>query len=50
MMYEEELDTVLTSTSKLIEPLMIIFIWFVVVAIALSVFGVIGNILWSVWV
>jgi type II secretory pathway component PulF len=26
MMYEEELDTVLTSTSKLIEPLMIIFI------------------------
>lgn len=47
-MYEEELNNMLTNLSKVIEPILIVWIGLIVVVIALAVFGVIGNILSAV--
>jgi type IV pilus assembly protein PilC len=44
-MYEEELQNTINNVSKLIEPILIVFVWGIIAMIALSVFGVIGNVL-----
>lgn len=44
-MYEEELQNTINNVSKLIEPLLIVFVWGIIAMIALSVFGIIGNVL-----
>ena len=46
--YEEDLVTRIASVSKIIEPILIVFLWIVITLIALSVFGIITTILW--WV
>ena len=46
--YQEELDHYIANLSKLIEPVMLIFVWGIVIMIALWVFGVIMNIMDSV--
>ena len=43
--YEEDLNNLLGNLSKLIEPLLIVFVGGIVVLIALSVFGIITTIL-----
>ncbi len=44
-MYEEDLDMMITRSSKIIEPVMLIFIWGIVVVIALGIFGLIFQIM-----
>lgn len=44
-MYEEELNTIITRSSKIIEPVMLIFVWGIVVVIALGIFGLILQIM-----
>lgn len=46
--YQEELDHYINNLSKLIEPVMLVFVWWIVIMIALWVFGVIMNIMDSV--
>jgi type II secretory pathway component PulF len=46
--YQEELDNYITNLSKIIEPIMLVFIGWIVIMIALGVFGVIMNIMDSV--
>lgn len=47
-MYEEDLDTIITRSSKVIEPIMLIFVGWIVVVIALWIFGLILQIMqWS---
>ena len=46
--YQEELDHYIANLSKLIEPVMLIFVWGIVIMIALWVFWVIMNIMDSV--
>lgn len=47
-MYEEELNNLLNNLSKIIEPVLIIVVGWVIAMIALSVFGIIGTILDSI--
>jgi type IV pilus assembly protein PilC len=47
-MYEAEFNKVLDGLSKVIEPVLIVFIWWIVAMVALSVFWVIGTLLESV--
>lgn len=47
-MYEEEFQKVLDWLSKVIEPVLIVFIWWIIAMVAMSVFGVIGSLLDSV--
>ena len=44
-MYEEDLNTIITRSSKIIEPVMLIFVWWIVVVIALGIFGLILQIM-----
>jgi len=44
-MYEWELDNMITRMSKIIEPIMLVFVWWIVVIIALWVFGLILHIM-----
>ncbi len=44
-MYEEDLDIIITRSSKIIEPIMLIFIWGIIVVIALGIFGLIFQIM-----
>lgn len=46
--YEEDLLTRIASVSKIIEPILIVFLGIVITLIALSVFGIITTILWGV--
>ena len=43
--YHDELEKGMNNLSKFIEPIVIVFMWWVILMIALSVFGVIGAIL-----
>ena len=43
--YEEDLKTTIDNLSKLVEPIMLVLIWWIVIVIALGVFGVIMNIM-----
>ena len=47
-MYQQDLNKNLDNLSKIIEPVLIIFVWGIVAMIAISVFGIIGAILDSV--
>lgn len=47
-MYQQDLDKSLDNLSKVIEPVLIIFVGGIVAMIAISVFGIIGAILDSV--
>jgi type IV pilus assembly protein PilC len=47
-MYEDEFDKVIDGVSKVIEPVLIIFMGLIVAVVALSVFGIIGTLLDSV--
>ena len=44
-MYEDDLNTIITQSSKIIEPIMLIFIGWIVVVIALGIFGLILQIM-----
>lgn len=44
-MYQEELNVFINRLAKLIEPIMLIFIWWIVVFIAMAVFGVIFQVM-----
>jgi type II secretory pathway component PulF len=44
-MYEEDLNTTIMRSSKIIEPIMLVFIGWLVVVIALGVFGLILQIM-----
>ena len=44
-MYSEDLESKIGTISKVIEPVMIIFVGGVIGLVALSVFGIIGNVL-----
>ncbi len=46
--YEDELNTSVNSLSKVVEPVMLVFIWWIVVVISLWVFGIITSIMDSV--
>lgn len=46
--YEEDLLTSINSISKIIEPVLVVFIWVIIAVIALSVFGIITTILGGV--
>jgi len=43
--YEQEFNKILDNLSKIIEPILIVFVWAIVAFIAISVFGIIWNIL-----
>lgn len=45
VMYEEEFNKLLDGLSKIIEPVLIVFLWGIISLVALSVFGVIGSLL-----
>jgi len=49
-MYEEELDNNINRLAKVIEPVILVFIWVVIVIIALGVFWLILQIMEWVWV
>ena len=44
-MYDTELNNIINSLAKVIEPIMLVFIWWIVVVIALWVFGLIFQIM-----
>lgn len=44
-MYQEDLNTIIMRSSKIIEPIMLIFVWWVVVVIAIGIFGLILQIM-----
>jgi len=44
-MYEEDLNTIIMRSSKVIEPIMLIFVGWIVVVIALGIFGLILQIM-----
>jgi len=44
-MYEEDLNNLISTSSKIIEPVMLIFVWWIVVVIALWIFGLILQIM-----
>ena len=44
-MYEEDLNTIISRSSKIIEPVMLVFIGWAVVVIALGIFGLILQIM-----
>ncbi len=47
-MYEEDLNTIISRSSKIIEPVMLIFVGWIVVVIAMGIFGLILQIMeWS---
>ncbi len=46
--FDEELQSTITNLSKVIEPVMLVFIWWIIIVIALGVFGVITNIMDSI--
>lgn len=47
-MYEDDLNTIIMRSSKVIEPIMLIFVGWIVVVIALGIFGLILQIMeWS---
>lgn len=48
-MYEDEFNKVIDGVSKVIEPVLIVFIGLIVAMVALSVFGIIWTLLDSVW-
>jgi type II secretory pathway component PulF len=48
-MYDTELNNLINSLAKVIEPIMLVFIWWIVVVIALWVFGLIFQIMQGVW-
>ncbi len=44
-MYTDEFDKLLDGLSKVIEPILIVFIWWIIAMVAMSVFGVIWSLL-----
>jgi type IV pilus assembly protein PilC len=46
--YEDDLMTRIGWVSKIIEPILIVFLWIVITLIALSVFWIITTIMWGV--
>lgn len=44
-MYEEDLNTLIARSSKIIEPVMLVFVWWIIVVIALGIFGLIFQIM-----
>lgn len=48
VMYEDEFQKVLDGLSKVIEPILIVFIWVIIAMVAMSVFGIIWSLLESV--
>lgn len=48
-MYEEDLTTIVSRSSKIIEPVLLIFVWGIVVVIALGIFWLILQIMEGAW-
>jgi len=49
-LYEEEFNKIVENLSKIVEPIMIVFVWWVIGFVAISMFSVIGSILDSLHV
>jgi len=49
-LYEEEFNKIVDNLSKIIEPIMIVFVWWIIGFVAVSMFSVIGSILDSLHV
>ena len=49
-LYQDELDVTITRLAKVVEPIMLLFVWWIVVVIALGVFGLILQIMEWVWI
>jgi len=47
--YEEELNSKIWNLSKVIEPVMLVLVWWIVILIASGIFGIITNIMDSIW-
>jgi type II secretory pathway component PulF len=48
--YQEELDNSIKNFSKAIEPFILIFVWWIVLMIALGVFSLIFAVMDSAWI
>jgi type II secretory pathway component PulF len=48
-MYQEDLNTIIMRSSKVIEPIMLIFVGWIVVVIALGIFWLILQIMEGSW-
>ncbi len=48
--YQAELNHMVDWLSKVIEPVMLVFIWWVVVVVAMWVFGIILQVMQNVWI
>jgi type II secretory pathway component PulF len=48
--YQEELDNSIKNFSKAIEPFILIFVWWIVLLIALGVFSLIFAVMDSAWI
>jgi type II secretory pathway component PulF len=48
--YQEELDNSIKNFSKAIEPFILIFVWWIVLLIALWVFSLIFAVMDSAWI
>jgi type II secretory pathway component PulF len=44
-MYEEDLNVLISRSSKIIEPIMLVGVWGVILVIALGIFGLILQIM-----
>lgn len=44
-LYEEEFNNIINNLSKVLEPLLLVFVWCLVAFISISVFSIIGTIL-----
>ena len=49
-MYQEELDTSITQFSKVLEPVILIFMGVIVAFVASGIFGVVFSVMENVWV
>lgn len=48
--YQEELDNSIKNFSKAIEPIILVFVWWIILMIAMGVFGMIFSVMESVWI
>ena len=48
VLYEQEFNKIVDNLSKIIEPILIILIWWLVGIVALAIFSVIVSVIWNV--
>jgi type II secretory pathway component PulF len=45
LLYEEEFNKIVDNLSKVIEPILILFVWLIIWFVATSIFGVVVSVL-----